>query len=137
MRFDYGGTGDSAGDGGRVSLREWTADLATAIEEVRRRSGMSRVALVGQRLGASLAWSAATQRGDVDLLVLWDPIVHCVTSEFSSVRGSLSRNGRPLRAARRPGIFSAFRWEASSLARLASSTSARGRSLAPRRYSRS
>ena len=33
------------------------------------------IALIGLRLGASLALQAAVKRGDVLYLVLWDPIV--------------------------------------------------------------
>ena len=76
FRFDYGGTGDSAGDGATATLDGWRRDLRFATDEVKRRSGVSRVALVGQRLGASLAWTEALDRSDVDVLVLWDPVVH-------------------------------------------------------------
>jgi alpha/beta superfamily hydrolase len=75
LRFDYSGSGDSAGDGTDVNLARWTADVDLAIAEVQRRSGSARVGLAGLRLGASMAWLTASARHDVDALVAWDPIV--------------------------------------------------------------
>ncbi len=75
LRFDYSGTGDSAGDGTAATLEEWTADVGAAIEEVRRRSGATQVRLGGLRLGATLAALAARDRAEVERLVLWDPVV--------------------------------------------------------------
>jgi len=76
LRFDYSGSGDSAGEGTDATLEAWQDDLQAAIDEVRRRSGATRVAIAGQRLGASLAWNVAHLRSDVELLVLWDPVVN-------------------------------------------------------------
>ena len=56
LRFDYAGTGDSAGDGSDTSLETAQRDLDDAIEEVRRRSGLARIAIAGLRLGATIAW---------------------------------------------------------------------------------
>lgn len=73
VRFDYDGTGDSAGDAGdpdRVS--SWLGTVKQAVE-VLRVAGVANVCLVGMRLGAALAASAASSTGDVDQLVLWDP----------------------------------------------------------------
>ncbi len=75
VRFDYDGTGDSAGgrdDPDRV--RAWLASIHEAIGVVRA-AGCSTVALVGMRLGATLAAVAAAEAGGVDLLVLWDPCI--------------------------------------------------------------
>jgi pimeloyl-ACP methyl ester carboxylesterase len=74
VRFDYHGTGDSAGsdsDPGRV--RAWTGSVRAAIDEVRRYGGVSRVALFGLRLGATLAAHAASEIGGVESLVMWAP----------------------------------------------------------------
>ena len=76
LRFDYSGTGDSAGDGTDATIARWSADLDAAIAEVQRRSGASRVGLAGLRVGASIAWLAASVRQDVDAVVAWDPIVN-------------------------------------------------------------
>ncbi|MGN6205855.1 hypothetical protein [Humibacter sp.] len=77
VRFDYDGTGDSAGDfedGGRADA--WIASVTAAVTEARA-WGVEHVSLVGMRLGATLGYVAAAEgRLDLDELVLWDP---CVT----------------------------------------------------------
>jgi pimeloyl-ACP methyl ester carboxylesterase len=76
LRFDYFGTGDSAGSMADGDLRGWEGDIEAAIEELRDTTGIARVGLVGLRLGATLAARvAARRRKDVDALVLWDPVV--------------------------------------------------------------
>lgn len=74
LRFDYRGTGDSAGDLTDDSLEEWTEDVNTAIEELAASRGLDSVGLVGLRFGASLAARAATQ-AELPFMVLWQPIV--------------------------------------------------------------
>lgn len=76
LRFDLSGTGDSAGESEAVSLAQWLRDLATAAAALREASGAPRVALVGLRLGATLA-ALASARGIVRPrhLVLWDPVI--------------------------------------------------------------
>jgi dienelactone hydrolase len=72
LRFDFDGTGDSAGDErdpDRVAT--WRADISRAAAELRSRSGVQALALVGLKLGATLAALAAEDLGDVDALVLW------------------------------------------------------------------
>lgn len=76
LRFDYYGTGDSAGDMVDGSVQGWEADIETAIDELKDISGAPKVALVGLRLGATLAARVAVRRRrDVGALVLWDPVV--------------------------------------------------------------
>jgi len=75
LRFDWFGTGDSAGSTEEGSLERWLGNVATAIEELRDTAGTARVSLVGLRLGAALAALAVRGRDDVDDLVLWDPVV--------------------------------------------------------------
>jgi uncharacterized protein len=76
LRFDYSGTGDSGGESTDVSIDAWLADIGMAAERLRAASGASRVALIGLRLGATLAALAAA-RGEVQArhLLLWDPVV--------------------------------------------------------------
>lgn len=76
LRFDYHGTGDSGGETPDGGMGRWEQDVAAAIEEVKQRSAVPRVALVGLRFGAALAWLASVSRQDVDLLVMWEPIVN-------------------------------------------------------------
>jgi alpha/beta superfamily hydrolase len=75
LRFDYLGTGDSAGDFEDASQEQWLEDIQSAITEARDLSQASRVGLVGLRYGASLAATVARDNPDVEHLVLWDPII--------------------------------------------------------------
>jgi pimeloyl-ACP methyl ester carboxylesterase len=76
LRFDYYGSGDSAGDESEVRLSGWREDIVAAIEELKDISQTKAVALVGLRLGASLAAQIAVScRKDVAALVLWDPAI--------------------------------------------------------------
>lgn len=76
LRFDYFGTGDSAGDGRDGTLAQWREDIETAFEELKANAGVERAGLAGLRLGGTLAAQFATDRSDVDRLVLWDPIIN-------------------------------------------------------------
>lgn len=76
MRFDYFGTGDSAGDLREAKLEDWRSDIGLALEELREASGIDRASLVGLRLGASLAAEVASRSASgIDGLMLWDPVV--------------------------------------------------------------
>jgi len=75
LRFDYFGTGDSAGDLRDAELSGWESDIEAAIEELEETTGSKRVGLVGLRLGATLAAAVAARRTDVERLLLWDPVV--------------------------------------------------------------
>ncbi len=74
IRFDYDGTGDSAGsdrDPGRVEA--WLGSISEAIA-LARRCGAPDVSLVGMRVGALLAAVSAARLGGIDSLVLWDAV---------------------------------------------------------------
>jgi pimeloyl-ACP methyl ester carboxylesterase len=75
LRFDYYGTGDSAGDFAEANREQWLADVDTAVEELKDIGQLSRVALVGMRVGGALAAQVAERRRDVDRIVLWDPVM--------------------------------------------------------------
>ena len=73
LRFDYDGTGDSAGgndDPGRVTA--WLGTIRYAVSLVQE-AGAGEVSVVGLRFGATLAAEAAAIDGGLDQLVLWDP----------------------------------------------------------------
>ena len=72
LRFDYAGTGDSAGAGDEEALGAWRASIRQALTFVRR-LGLERTGLVGLRLGATLAAFEAAADGNVDAVALWDP----------------------------------------------------------------
>ena len=74
IRFDYDGTGDSAGDLEEPGRPEaWLRSIERVIGEAQELTASGAVALLGLRLGATLALQAATARGGVDRLVLWSP----------------------------------------------------------------
>lgn len=75
LRFDYHATGDSAGDAAEGTVAQWRTDVGAAIDELKDMADLTRVSLVGVRLGAALGALASAGRQDVDALVLWDPVV--------------------------------------------------------------
>jgi alpha-beta hydrolase superfamily lysophospholipase len=76
LRFDYAGTGDSEDIDPRADqLEVWLRDVAAAIEELQRRTGVKRVCLLGFRLGALLATLAAARSRSVHGLVLVAPVL--------------------------------------------------------------
>jgi uncharacterized protein len=76
LRFDYFGTGDSAGDMTQTDLPGWECDIKSAIAELESITGSTRVSLIGLRLGATLAAKVAVWLDPlVNSLVLWDPVV--------------------------------------------------------------
>jgi alpha-beta hydrolase superfamily lysophospholipase len=76
LRFDYLGTGDSAEiDPLADQLQIWTQDVLAAAEELRLRTGVRHVCLLGFRLGALLATLAACQGNTVSALVVVSPII--------------------------------------------------------------
>ncbi|MEO6238621.1 MAG: alpha/beta hydrolase [Vicinamibacterales bacterium] len=72
LRFDYYGTGDSAGGSGDGSLTEWCRNVDSAVVDLKECSGATKISLVGLRLGATLA---ALSTARVAKLVLWEPVV--------------------------------------------------------------
>lgn len=76
LRFDYDGTGDSAGsDEDPDRLRAWVSSIGIAIDTLKERAGVERVCLVGLRFGAMLATLASVERTDVGALVALAPVV--------------------------------------------------------------
>lgn len=76
LRFDYGATGDSAGEAGSADLDSWRDDISRAVDTLRDRTGVESICLLGLRLGASLALEVAVNRDDVSALILWEPIIN-------------------------------------------------------------
>jgi pimeloyl-ACP methyl ester carboxylesterase len=80
LRFDYDGTGDSAGsdfDPDRVNA--WLSSIHLAIDTLKHETGVNRVCLLGIRLGATLASKAAADRSDVVGLIAIAPVVSAKT----------------------------------------------------------
>lgn len=90
LRFDYRGEGDSDGHFEDASLETRVEDVRAAISELRRRAGVERVGLLGLRLGGTLALLAGAERGEVEDLILWAPIVDIYGYLYSALRANLA-----------------------------------------------
>ncbi|MGH7928174.1 MAG: serine aminopeptidase domain-containing protein [Candidatus Binatia bacterium] len=75
LRFDFYGCGDSAGDCAEGRITQWLTDLGTAVSEIKQKHRLFKICLVGLRLGGTLSMMAGAERGDIEGMVLWDPIL--------------------------------------------------------------
>lgn len=75
LRFDYYGTGDSAGESREVTLSGCVEDAGVAIDEISAIAAVKDVTVIGLRLGGTIALTASRQRTAVSRAVLWDPIL--------------------------------------------------------------
>jgi alpha-beta hydrolase superfamily lysophospholipase len=102
LRFDYLGTGDSAGvDAQDDQFDSAVRDIHAAVDFLKSESGIEHVSLCGFRVGAAFALEAALQK-PVDDLVLLAPVTSGRTymRELSIVRKTwLDQLAPPLRAA--------------------------------------
>lgn len=104
LRFDYFGTGDSAGEMTSGDLGGWEADIRSAMEELRSIAGAAQVALVGLRLGATLAANVAVRPdAEVNSLVLWDPVIRGAEHVEELHLADRTRRFGPKRPVARPG----------------------------------
>ncbi len=75
LRFDYYGSGDSAGEDEEFDLDGAVRDAASAAELLCHRTQPQRLSLAGLRLGGSIAALASAQMTrPVDQLVLFEPV---------------------------------------------------------------
>ena len=75
LRFDYYGCGDSGGEFADANIAVWTEDVSVAVEELKARSNLNDVCMVGLGLGGYLALRYAMEIGGVRRVVLWDPVM--------------------------------------------------------------
>ncbi len=76
LRFDYYGSGDSAGDDAEWDVLGSIADADAALRELLARSGAPRWSAVGLRLGAAIALEAARRAPQpAQHLLLLDPVL--------------------------------------------------------------
>jgi uncharacterized protein len=76
LRFDYFGTGDSAGEAFDTNVTGMQSDVLTAIETLKDLAAAEKVSLIGLRAGANVAaGAAASSPAEIEALVLWDPIL--------------------------------------------------------------
>ncbi len=75
LRLAYHGTGDSDGDDAMPArVATWRDDVGLAVDALRATAGVSKVVLIGVRIGATLAMVVAAERDDVDGVVAVAPI---------------------------------------------------------------
>lgn len=75
LRFDFSGTGDSAGEVDDDAIERWVEDVGIGTRELADASGVATVSLLGARMGGTLAVLAAAADLPVDRIVLWDPVI--------------------------------------------------------------
>lgn len=76
LRFDYAGTGDSSDiDPSVEQIEIWSRNISDAVRELRERTGVVQVCLLGFRLGSLLATLALPRCADVRALIAIAPVV--------------------------------------------------------------
>ncbi|MFO7947995.1 MAG: alpha/beta fold hydrolase [Armatimonadota bacterium] len=76
LRFDYRGCGDSPGEFHDYDINDWVQDTTDAALFVRDRLGEDiQLGVLGLRLGAAIAMTAADLRDIFDYAVLWEPVI--------------------------------------------------------------
>jgi alpha-beta hydrolase superfamily lysophospholipase len=102
LRFDYDGTGDSAGtdrDGDRVAA--WSASTRDAIDTLRRLARVDKVCVLGMRFGALIGALAAAGRDDVSGYIAVAPVTsgRAYLRELHALQMSLRLNAPPASSA--------------------------------------
>lgn len=102
MRFDYSGTGDSAGLNSDANIIQWQTDISTALTELKEIAGITRFSLAGLRFGATLAATAPLPNQPVRKLILWDPVVNgrAYIDELRTMQQALLDKLQPLHKSR-------------------------------------
>lgn len=108
LRFDYDGTGDSAGS--ELDPERWASWLRSiddAITELRHVAGVSSVCLLGFRLGATAAALVAERRGDIAGLAAIAPVLagRPWLRELRALRGAMGRAPAPPEFALPDGVL--------------------------------
>jgi pimeloyl-ACP methyl ester carboxylesterase len=76
LRFDFRGRGDSEGEAKRTTLSTMISDAVAGAKLVGEKSGLSRIALIGDCSGSEVSIGAAPLVQGIDSQVLWSaPIV--------------------------------------------------------------
>ncbi|KZM50144.1 alpha/beta fold hydrolase [Labrenzia sp. OB1] len=74
LRFDYPGTGNALDDPAEDGLASWREAIESSADELRALSGVSRIVVLGQGLGAGLACEFAAGATDIAGLALLAPV---------------------------------------------------------------
>jgi len=117
LRFDYFGTGDSAGAGEQHDFAAMQADLDAAVAALRDRAGVRRVAVLAWRAAALPAWRWAGGRDDLAALALWEPVADGAAwlaalqaADRAEREGRYGRAGRDVEDAHLMGFPVSRRW---------------------------
>jgi alpha-beta hydrolase superfamily lysophospholipase len=117
LRFDYYGSGDSAGDSMQVDCDRCIDDIVVAANQLRTLSAVDRIVAFGARLGGSLALAAADAARFAELVV-WDPVldgaahVARLDAQQNALRLDAKRFTKPRSAADVAGQWLGFEFSA-------------------------
>ena len=91
LRFDYMGNGDSEGDFEESSVETMLSDIECAVRALREKMlGVESMGLLGLRFGATLAAMAGANAGEIEKIVLWEPIINGSNYMKEMIRINLS-----------------------------------------------
>lgn len=94
QRFHYRGDWPSDGDARHVGFDDLVADAARALDLLRDRAGVTRLAFVGARLGALVAARVARSEPGAPV-ALWAPVPDPRAALEQAVRARLAADARP------------------------------------------
>lgn len=125
LRFDYPGTGDSAGDEQEPDrVARWVESIVAAADWLRTHGGVTGLSLIGLRLGATLAALAAPRIGQVDRIAFLNPVIsgRSYLRELRLLASTwwdqAAPNNRPIETPAGCQDVIGYRWDAGSLASL-------------------
>jgi len=98
LRFDFRGSGESAGSFRDMTISGEIADALAALEFMRAEPAVDpeRIALLGLSLGGLVAACAAARDGGVSALVLWSAVADlrgALAGRFAAARAELAERG--------------------------------------------
>jgi pimeloyl-ACP methyl ester carboxylesterase len=100
LRFDYCGQGQSENDYEKTTLSTRVSNLTCVWKALRDEMGQSP-AVLGVRLGGTIALAAAQEIPDLAEMILWDPVMDASAYLYQLLRinvsGQMIVNGRVLR----------------------------------------
>ncbi len=97
LRFDYRGYADSSGEFEEATISEMLADIDLAISNLQKKAPSIEVALMGVRLGGTLALLSAERIPQVKHLILWEPILSPWDYIFNELRQTVAMQSRILK----------------------------------------
>ena len=75
LRFDFSGCGDSEDEFENISIEDMVSDIGYAVKELKKKTNVSQCMLWGLRLGAGLSLLHISRFGNIDGLMLWEPVL--------------------------------------------------------------